>query len=311
MEPADGRTSSDSCSSTHDLSFDRSPHSEDADAEKSLLDKKPTKRENPWRTSTWSIRVLTIATFLNIVLFSISIIILMSTSHTCSLSTQDLWRATSHYSPVFDRFSIPRQTLTTNGTFWNTSPPSIWRQRTGAAADAAWDAIGSHIAPIIINSSEVLALGKDPAVAVKAPASLNYGPDAYIAGMDVFHHLHCLDKLRREISYSHYHEKEEGPRPGSPLHEAHIDHCVDVLSQALRCTSSVDMVTFNWVEGHGMPQPDFGNKKVCRDFEALRDWTVDNGVDSDRVFEAMNGPPDGAVVLKEFNPLHQGEKRAL
>ncbi|KAL1610645.1 hypothetical protein SLS60_002315 [Paraconiothyrium brasiliense] len=208
--------------------------------------------------------------------------------------------------PVFDRFNIPKLTRVTNGTFWDTEPRSIWRVRTGSEADSAWETVGSNIAPIIINSTEVLALGKDPSTAVKAPSELNLGSDAYIAGMDVFHHLHCLDKLRREISYKHYHEADEGPSPGSELHEAHINHCLDVLAQALRCTGSVDMVTFNWVEGHRMPQPDFNNRKVCRDFDALREWTVENGVDSDEFFKAANKPPPDAVIVPEFRPQHHG-----
>ncbi|KAK3216805.1 hypothetical protein GRF29_1g1051339 [Pseudopithomyces chartarum] len=167
-------------------------------------------------------------------------------------------------APVFDRFNIPKVTRTTNGTFWDTDPPSIWRARTGSDADAAWDSIGNTVQPIIITTSDVRQLGKDPNTAVRAPAELNLGPDAFIAGMDVFHHLHCLDKLRREISYKHYHEATEGPYPGSEMHEAHINHCLDVLQQALRCTGSVDIVTFNWVEGHKLPQPDFNNRKMLR-----------------------------------------------
>jgi hypothetical protein len=108
--------------------------------------------------------------------------------------------------------------------------------------------------------------------------------------MDVFHHLHCLDKLRREISYKHYHEAEEGPSPGSELHKAHINHCLDVLAQALKCTGSVDIVTFNWVEGHRMPQPDFNNKKVCRNFDKLRDWTVKNSIDGEKFLRIARKP---------------------
>ncbi|KAF2025185.1 hypothetical protein EK21DRAFT_104136 [Setomelanomma holmii] len=242
----------------------------------------------------------------NVILFSISIIILSASRSGKIFSDQDYWRATSFYSPVFDRFSIPKLTRPTNGTFWDTEPPSIWRVRTGLEADTAWDSIGSNITPIVITAADVLALGKDPATAVKVPPELNHGSDAYIAGMDVFHHLHCLDKLRREISYKHYHEAKEGPYPGSELHEAHINHCLDVLSQALRCTGSVDMVTFNWVEGHRMPQPDFNNRKVCRDFDALRDWTVESGIDGNTFFKVANKPPPDAVVVPELKPQHHG-----
>jgi hypothetical protein len=188
---------------------------------------------------------------------------------------------------VFDRFTIPKHTLTTNGTFWDTSPPSICRA-SGPVADAAWESVGSNIPPITITAANVRALGKDPSVAVKAPA----GGDAYMAGMDVFHHLHCLDKLRREL--------EGKPTPeDAHMHHAHIAHCIDVLAQALKCSASVDMVTFNWVKGHRMPQPDFSNRKVCRDFEGLRTWTKENGFDAEEWMREMEGPPDGAIVLDE------------
>lgn len=258
----------------------------------------------PDRRPSWFLDVRIALTVFNIVLFAASVVMLVLSrggdKHRCS--DQDAWRATSYYSPVFDRFNIPKITRITNGTFWDTKPPSIWRQRTGAEADAAWESVGSNIQPIIISASDVRTLGKDPSIAVKAGPALGYGDDAYIAGLDVFHHLHCLDKLRREISYSHYHEAEEGPRPGSAMHKAHIDHCVDILAQALKCTGSVDVVTFNWVEGHRLPQPDFNNKKVCRDFDSLRDWTVANGIDGQAFFDGVDGYPPEAVVVPEFHP---------
>lgn len=112
-----------------------------------------------------------------------------------------------------------------------------------------------------------------------------------MAGVDVFHQLHCLDKLRREI------EGATTPE-NATLHRAHISHCVDVLAQALKCSASVDLVTFNWVEGHRMPQPDFNGKKVCRDFDGLRTWTIENGFEVDDWFEELKKPPEGVVVLE-------------
>ncbi|CAI6332872.1 unnamed protein product [Periconia digitata] len=296
----------DNASTSHHFSTEslRNDGTDDVEKFHLLGDGDKRSEKGSW-WNPWSTKVLTIVTILNLSLFCTSIFVFSASRSSKQPSDQDSWRATSYYSPVFDRFKIPKLTKVTNGTFWDTDPPSIWRVRKGPEADKAWKAIGSNIAPIIISSSDVVKLGKDPKTAVKAPPEMNLGSDAFIAGMDVFHHLHCLDKLRREISYTHYHEADEGPRPGSELHEAHIDHCLDILSQALRCTGSVDMVTFNWVEGHRMPQPDFSNNKVCRNFEALREWTIANGVDSDHFFKAADKPPADAVVIPEFRPHHK------
>ncbi|KAH8597064.1 hypothetical protein B0O99DRAFT_541572 [Bisporella sp. PMI_857] len=217
------------------------------------------------------------------------------------ITLQDQWRATSYYSPIFDRFDIPKISRVTNGTLFDTNPPSIWRARIGDKVDAAWDRVGSIVPPIVITADEVRAIGKNPDTAVKFPDEYGYGPDAYMASVEVFHHLHCLDKLRKEISYAHYWEKEEGPAPGGAMHEAHTSHCIDVLAQALRCTGSVDMITYNWVEGRSMMLPDFENNKVCRDFDAILDWTNKNGVLMDESRLRAMSPPPGA--LRVPNPL--------
>lgn len=91
----------------------------------------------------------------------------------------------------------------TNGTLYDTNPPSVLRQRIGKEADKEWHRIGDHVWPLVIGEADVRQLGKDPRVAVKIPEDLGYGSDAYIAQTEVFHHLHCLDMLRREVSYEH------------------------------------------------------------------------------------------------------------
>lgn len=141
-------------------------------------------------------------------------------------------------APILERFQIPKITRVTNGTLYDTNPPSILRQRVGEKADAEWHRIGDHVWPLIIGRDDVKRLGKDPDVAVRIPEELGYGPDAYIAQTEVFHHLHCLDMLRRETSYGEYYEAEEGPQPGGARHRAHIGHCLDVLAQAIKCTGS-------------------------------------------------------------------------
>jgi hypothetical protein len=40
---------------------------------------------------------------------------------------------------------------------------------------------------------------KNPSLAAKFPDSFGYGPDAYITKIDVFHQIHCLNKLRRSL----------------------------------------------------------------------------------------------------------------
>ncbi|RYP35510.1 hypothetical protein DL767_003764 [Monosporascus sp. MG133] len=236
----------------------------------------------------------------NVGLFVLSGLMLWS-SRTQARSDQETWKAMSYFSPILERFDIPKISVVTNGTLYDTNPPSILRMRTGDEADAEWHRIGDHVWPLIISADDVRALGKDPEVAVRIPEELGYGSDAYIAQTEVFHHLHCLDMLRRETNYAHYYEEKERPFPGGAQHQAHIGHCFDVLAQAIKCTGSVDMITFNWVEEWDQPFPDFANHKVCRDFDALLEWVNANAMESE-VFQKMKSPPPGYAVLPAPGP---------
>lgn len=51
-----------------------------------------------------------------------------------------------------------------------------------------------------------------------------------------------------------------------------VDHCVEFLRQVLMCSSDVAIITYDWVEGHEVPYPDFNTKHQCRDFEKVLRW---------------------------------------
>lgn len=258
------------------------------------------------RGISWPTRLQIALAFFNCILFAASAFMFVKARSGGKEwnNLQEAYKATSYYSPVFNRFEIPSITTTTNGTFWDTDPPSVWRIRAGPEADAAWKSIDSDgVWPIIITADEVRRIGKDPRTVAKAPPFLGYGDEAYVAGVDVFHHIHCLNFIRRELSYKHYWEEKEGPWPGSEVHVSHVDHCMNVLRQVLECSGSVDMVTFNWVEGKKFPQPDFNNNKVCRDFGKLREWTMENMV-TPHMFEIWgeHGPPEDVVMVPNPRP---------
>jgi hypothetical protein len=101
MERPNERTSFDDVNNfQRDSSSERSPHSVDVDEEKFLLmnegheSTRNGSRRNRW---SWCTRVQTAVTTFNIVLFSISVIILSTTRGGKIISDQDYWRATSYY----------------------------------------------------------------------------------------------------------------------------------------------------------------------------------------------------------------------
>jgi hypothetical protein len=101
MEQSNERTSFDNLNhARRESSSERSQHTEYVDEENFLLldEKKESIRNGSWRDSwSWSTRVQTTVTIFNIILFSISVIILSASRGAKMLSEQDYWRATSYY----------------------------------------------------------------------------------------------------------------------------------------------------------------------------------------------------------------------
>jgi hypothetical protein len=98
-------------------------------------------------------------------------------------------------------FSLDHGETILNSTLWGMDETtSIYIQNPSPEVDAAWDYISSEAGSIItINSEEVRRLGRDPATIVKAPEDWGFGTDAFPAQIDVFHEIHCLNMLRKEM----------------------------------------------------------------------------------------------------------------
>jgi len=121
-----------------------------------------------------------------------------------------------------------------------------------------------------ISSDQIVALGKNPGTAVKIPK--DWPVDGYAAQVDVFHQIHCLNELRKQVHYDHYFKPIYGDDPPGVLHDTHIAHCIHILLQNLMCTANVDIITYEWRERQSQPFPDFNIKKQCRNFDEVLAW---------------------------------------
>ncbi|EGP86900.1 uncharacterized protein MYCGRDRAFT_104764 [Zymoseptoria tritici IPO323] len=90
----------------------------------------------------------------------------------------------------------------------------------------------------------------------------------YTAHVTVFHDLHCMNMIRKALRLEHY------PELRSYDLQDHIDHCVDVVRESLMCTGEMTLVPVRWSENRGAPNPDFAVPHTCRDYEALRTWSL-------------------------------------
>ena len=103
-----------------------------------------------------------------------------------------------------------------------------------------------------------------------------YSPvySAYIAGLDMFHTLHCVNQLRRAFEPDRYGEMEG----------LHRDHCLNQIRQYVMCAGDTTPVPTRYYPGLRDPHDssvkggDYVMSDVvhtCRNFGKLREWLTD------------------------------------
>ncbi|TQV93673.1 hypothetical protein V2A60_004154 [Cordyceps javanica] len=185
----------------------------------------------------------------------------------------EMMKRTSFYSPVWDSIKLRSHDAVVRGTLWSRNESDPYRDFMTPDPDveARWEAL-EDIRVFPISGAQLARLGKDPAVSVKFPPSYGLGDDAYMAQVDVFHQIHCLNLLRHQAWKAYDHEATVRSEPYRPLHWIHVSHCTDILLKNLMCAGSLDIVTYQWLESQHRPWPDFDVNHKCRDFGDIVDW---------------------------------------
>lgn len=103
-------------------------------------------------------------------------------------------------------------------------------------------------------------------------------PGYYAVIFDVFHSLHCLDELRKEIWPDYYRPFAERYHVAQEIANMHLDHCVDGLRQALMCGADIGTIPFRF----GADQTDIktvaGHLHTCRDWDAFQEYVTANEI---------------------------------
>ncbi|KAK0648001.1 hypothetical protein B0T16DRAFT_324332 [Cercophora newfieldiana] len=87
----------------------------------------------------------------------------------------------------------------------------------------------------------------------------------YMADLSVFHDIHCLDFVRRNIP---------GYSSLDNITRMHFDHCFDGIRLSLMCAGDMTMIPVRWSERRGWILPVFDIDHTCRDYEGLKEWSL-------------------------------------
>lgn len=174
---------------------------------------------------------------------------------------------------------------------------SIYIRPPSAEVDEAWNKISLENQEMTtITSVQALALGYDLDLLAKVPEDWGLGKGRYFAQVEVFHLIHCLDEIRKQIYYDHYHFSKFGKTP-PPEFINHKNHCMHMLLENLLCQSSSNIIVHNWRETYHVPLADFNAPRECRDFDALIDWGSRHAIPNYRSkWAKLDIPPEGVIL---------------
>jgi hypothetical protein len=204
------------------------------------------------------------------VLLLLSFTMFMSAMFT-KASTLEHVRKFSAYSPAAEAVHYERVKF--NATMGEGSP----YVGKGAEVDKAWHAISYDIGDQVITDEELEIIGM-PMTHLRAKHPKT-GVEGYRVGLEVFHQLHCINLLRQVTYKDHYVELGNGNFAGGDEElQMHTDHCLEILRMNVQCNADVGVFTFYLMDGDPLPWPELNSYHQCRNFNAVRDWALDNSV---------------------------------
>ncbi|KJZ80043.1 hypothetical protein HIM_00757 [Hirsutella minnesotensis 3608] len=127
--------------------------------------------------------------------------------------------------------------------------------------DAAWHEL--------LQYNNIVVTDKDLKQLNRTSVALRHMP-GYLAGLDVFHELHCLNYVRENVFAGYYALEAKRYR------DEHLFHCIDHLREIIQCHGSVAVHTFEWHSDIRFPIIKQQTTHVCRKWDPILQWAKEN-----------------------------------
>ncbi|KAF2636764.1 hypothetical protein P280DRAFT_532831 [Massarina eburnea CBS 473.64] len=124
------------------------------------------------------------------------------------------------------------------------------------------------------------------------PSEANLGgrtfqwPDSglYFTGLEVYHSLHCLNRLRQALYPDYY---DVFSNPDDPKREDHIGHCINHIRQAIQCHA--DLTPMEWKQSGNSVILNTATQHTCRDFSKVHEWAMQRRTKFEDIQSVKNG----------------------
>lgn len=121
----------------------------------------------------------------------------------CEIASDPQWHYFTYsiLAPVHNDIKIHHDWVTRNGTLWEKEGTNPYRGPPSPQIDAAWSSLNKPN-PILISEEEMQQNGFSTKGAVRWPDDPT--GKTYIAQLDIFHLIHCVNKLREGNWFDYY-----------------------------------------------------------------------------------------------------------
>ncbi|KAK3686195.1 hypothetical protein B0T22DRAFT_443279 [Podospora appendiculata] len=138
------------------------------------------------------------------------------------------------------------------------------------ASGLSYQAIDTHFTlNIRVTPEDLDAIGENKTDRVQ----VNGGD--YAAVLGVYHHIHCLNNLRRVVHWDYYGPRLAGGKHPEGFSKEHSNHCIDSLRQSLMCHPNTAVYTAQWQDDpHSPIRKDIKSDAVttCVKWDSLDGW---------------------------------------
>ncbi|KAK1977176.1 hypothetical protein LZ30DRAFT_803666, partial [Colletotrichum cereale] len=175
-----------------------------------------------------------------------------------------------------------------------------WGAQPNPKIDKMWEELATE-SVIPVTESEIIAMKKDPSVAVMLPEKYHLENEkTYLAHALVFHRLHCLDYIRKALYKDYYYPNGT---ENVPMHEYHIAHCIAMVLNHITCSGDPGVYVYQWYDHTDVPLPDANTWGKCWDFNGFRKEFEKVAVTDLNPLEMVK--PSGVKSVTEHNNLQE------
>ncbi|KAL9071438.1 MAG: hypothetical protein Q9157_005471 [Trypethelium eluteriae] len=103
-------------------------------------------------------------------------------------------------------------------------------------------------------------------------------PGQYVVGLEVFHQLQCLDRIRKAFYPGRYSAHSNTTNEERAFEEEDLSQCFESIRQTLMCNADVSTMHWEWDEEQQRAKPKPTNVHTCRDFEAIQQWALNHQI---------------------------------